>query len=43
VLTLSNANKILSSRRYANRVVEKMLQYLLEIDNVRGAGRLWLP
>ena len=43
VFTLSNANRILASRRYANQVVERMLRYLLEIDNVRGAGRLWLP
>ncbi len=43
VLTLSDANQVVQSRAYANRVVETMLQYLLEIDNVRGTGRLWLP
>lgn len=33
----------MSSRAYAERVVIKALEYLLEIDNVRGAGRLYLP
>jgi hypothetical protein len=43
VFTVADPKQILSSRDYANRVVEKMLQYLLEIDNVRGTGRLRLP
>jgi len=43
VLTLADPNQVLANRDYANRVVEAMLQYLMEIDNVRGTGRLWLP
>jgi hypothetical protein len=43
VFTLADAKQILTSRDYANRVVEKLLQYVIEIDNVRGTGRLWLP
>ncbi len=39
VLTLSDANQVVQSRAYANRVVETMLQYLLEIDNVRHRPR----
>jgi hypothetical protein len=43
VLTLANADRILTSNDYADRVVERLLQYLLDIDGVRGAGRLYLP
>jgi hypothetical protein len=43
VFTLSDPNRILRSREYANKVVEKLLQYLMEFDNVRGSGRVWLP
>lgn len=43
VLTLSDRDRVLKDRPYAHRVVETMLQFLLEIDNVRGTGRLWLP
>jgi hypothetical protein len=27
----------------ASRVVDRLLRYLMDIDKVRGAGRLWLP
>lgn len=43
VLTLADPNLVMNNREYANRVAERLLQYLLEIDNVRGTGRLWLP
>jgi len=43
VFTLADPKQILASREYADRVVTRFLQYLMEIDNVRGAGRLWLP
>jgi hypothetical protein len=43
VFTISEPKRVMRSPDYANRVVESLLQYLLDIDNVRGAGRLWLP
>jgi hypothetical protein len=43
VLTISDAGRVIHSREYANRVVETLLQYLMDIENVRGTGRLWLP
>jgi hypothetical protein len=43
VFTLADPDQVLGSRAYAHRVVESMLQALLEIDTFRGAGRLWLP
>jgi hypothetical protein len=43
VLTLADPKALSQGGIYAGRVVETMLQYLLEIDNVRGTGRLYLP
>lgn len=46
VLTLADADRILFilfDPVYADHVAEKLLQYLLEIDLVRGTGRLYLP
>ena len=43
VFTLADSKQIIASRDYANRVVARFLQYLMEIDNVRGTGRVWLP
>lgn len=43
VFTLANSERILSDRDYAETVVVKFLEYLLDIDNFRGAGRLYLP
>lgn len=43
VLTISNALLFLSSAEYAARVATKLVDYLLEMDNYLGAGRLYLP
>jgi hypothetical protein len=43
VLTLADPQQVLHSREYAHRVIERLLEYLLEIENVRGTGRLYLP
>jgi hypothetical protein len=43
VFTLANADQVLHSRTYAERVVERLLDYLIDIDNFRGTGRLYLP
>jgi hypothetical protein len=43
VFTLADIEAIRHSRAYAERVVERALDYLMEIDRVRGAGRLYLP
>jgi hypothetical protein len=43
VMTIAYPNGVVNSWPYAHRVVERLLQYLLDIDKVRGAGRLWLP
>jgi hypothetical protein len=43
VLTLSEPQRVLSSRAYANRVVERLVEYLIDVENLRGTGRLYLP
>jgi hypothetical protein len=43
VFTIADSEEIFHSRAYADRVVERMLERLSEIDKLRGTGRLWLP
>jgi hypothetical protein len=43
VLTISEPQRILSSRAYARRVVERLLEYLIDVENLRGTGRFYLP
>ncbi len=43
VVTLANADRILEDRAYAERAVVKLLEYLLDIDNYLGTGRLYIP
>jgi hypothetical protein len=43
VFTLSNATRVIKNKAYANRVVVRLLEYLLDIGKYRGAGRLYLP
>jgi hypothetical protein len=43
VLTISNPRRVLHDRLYAERVAERSLDYLMRIDQVRGAGRLYVP
>jgi hypothetical protein len=43
VITISNADRVLQDRFYAEKVAESLLDYLMRIDEVRGAGRLYVP
>ncbi len=43
VLTVSDADQILTSKEYATRVVSQLLEFLYDLDNIRGTGRLYLP
>ncbi|MBL8795951.1 MAG: DUF5615 family PIN-like protein [Planctomycetia bacterium] len=42
VFTLANKDRILESSAYAAEVVERLLEYLMYIDDLRGTGRIWL-
>jgi hypothetical protein len=43
VFTISEPQRMLSSRAYTHRVVERLMEYLIDVDNLRGTGRLYLP
>ena len=43
VFTIGDPDRILSSAEYADRVIDRLFRYLLEIDNILGTGRLFLP
>ena len=43
VFTVSDARRLLSSPDYADRVIDRLFRYLLELDAIRGTGRLYLP
>jgi hypothetical protein len=43
VLTLSEPQRVFSSHAYARRVVERLVEYLIDVENLRGTGRLYLP
>jgi hypothetical protein len=43
VLTISEPQRLLSSRAYAQQVVERLVEYLIDVENLRGTGRLYLP
>lgn len=43
VFTIGDADSILTGFEYADRVIDRLFQYLLELDNIRGTGRLYLP
>jgi hypothetical protein len=43
VLTIADPELVLANRDYAERVAIRVLEYLLELDNLRGVGRLFVP
>jgi hypothetical protein len=43
VFTIGKLGRFQKSRAYAERVLRTLYDYLLDIDRVRGAGRLYLP
>jgi hypothetical protein len=42
VFTIGDADSILSSTEYADKVIERLFVYLFDIDNILGTGRLFL-
>jgi hypothetical protein len=43
VLTIGMPSRVLSSQSYAERVVIRLLEILLDLEQYRGTGRLYLP
>jgi hypothetical protein len=43
VFTLPLADRVYHSPSFLERVVEKILEFIADADNIRGTGRLYLP
>jgi hypothetical protein len=43
VLTLANAERIRTDKRYAEQTAVRLLEYLLDIENYRGTARIYVP
>jgi hypothetical protein len=43
IFTIASADRVYRSPTILDRVVEKLLDYILYADSIRGAGRLYLP
>ncbi len=43
VFTIGSLREFAQSRSYSERAAERLLEYLLELDRYRGAGRLYIP
>ena len=43
LLTIGTPPRVLSSREYAERVAIRLLEVLLDVEQYRGTGRLYLP
>jgi hypothetical protein len=43
VITIANPRRLMQSKAYAVRVVERLLEYLMDLDRYRSAGRLYVP
>lgn len=43
VFTVGDADEILENPEYADRVVERLLDFLMRLETLRGSGRLYVP
>jgi hypothetical protein len=43
VFTLANVDRIRLSSAYAEQVAEQLIDRMMNLESVRGAGRIWLP
>jgi hypothetical protein len=43
VITIGDADRVLRDRLYAENVAERLLDYLMRTDEVRGVGRHYVP
>ena len=43
VITIASPERIARDRAYAERVAERLLEFLMSIESYRGVGRLYVP
>ncbi len=43
VFTVANPKRMLQEKSYGERVADRLLEYLIDMENYRGTGRIYLP
>ena len=43
VITIADPDRVMNDTDYAEEVSARVLEYLIDLDKVRGAGRLYVP
>lgn len=43
VITIGNPNRVLDEREYRDQCVDRLLEIAIDIENYKGAGRLFIP
>jgi hypothetical protein len=43
VFTISDPGRLMRDRKYAEHVAASLIEHLEKLENLRGAGRLYLP
>ena len=43
VITVGSLTKLQQDHDYAEQVAERLMQYLMDVENIRGTGRLYVP
>jgi hypothetical protein len=43
VITIGDANRFLADRVYRNRVIDRLIEILLDIEAWMGVGRIFVP
>ena len=43
VVTIGDPDRLIRDRHYAERAAAQLLEYLLDLEDLRGAGRLYVP
>lgn len=43
VLTIADPDRVMRDREYAARVAERVIEFLVDLDFLRGTGRLYVP
>jgi hypothetical protein len=43
VFTIADPDRVMREREYAERVAARLIEYIYDLDNMRGTGRLYVP
>jgi hypothetical protein len=43
VITIGNADRVLDERAYRDQCLDRLLEIVIDVENYRGVGRLFIP